>query len=119
MPAVRKSPAVVLFWKIHPWLYRVSGGLIGGRIQGMPDGERHILIASNAGEPNHPAWYFNLQAHPEVTVQVGREVKRMRARDTEGAEREAMWQKAVSMFPYDEYARGLTRQIPVVALEPI
>ena len=84
----------------------------------VPDGERLLVIASNAGAPKHPAWYYNLAAHPQVTVEVGREIYDATAIVTEGAERQQLWGRIVEQYPFFADHQGkVTRQIPVVALE--
>lgn len=89
---------------------------------GIPDGDRLILIASNWGQAKHPAWYYNVQANPRVTVEGASGVPvehRYTAREVTGAEREACWQKAVALYPgYVAYARRAAgRTIPVIVLE--
>ena len=86
----------------------------------VPDGENVILIASNFGQPHHPAWYYNLRAHPEVRLTYeGRTITYL-ARETSGAERERCWQKAASLYSgytvYEQRARH--REIPVMLLTP-
>ena len=84
----------------------------------IPDGDRLLVIASNAGAPSHPAWYHNLVAHPEVTVEVSSETFDATAVALEGAERQRMWSKIVELYPFfAEHQAKITRQIPVVALE--
>ncbi|WP_374026417.1 nitroreductase family deazaflavin-dependent oxidoreductase [Mycobacterium sp. HNNTM2301] len=79
---------------------------------------RYAIVASKGGAPEHPSWYFNLRAHPEVTLQDGDSVVTLRARELEGAERELWWQRAVEAYPpYAEYQTKTTRQIPVFVLE--
>lgn len=79
---------------------------------------RYAIVASKGGAPEHPSWYFNLRAHPEVTLQDGESVVTLRARELEGAEREQWWQRAVEAYPpYAEYQTKTTRQIPVFVLE--
>ncbi|OBG56327.1 nitroreductase [Mycobacterium sp. E3298] len=79
---------------------------------------RYAIVASKGGAPEHPLWYFNLQANPEVTLQDGERVVTLRARELEGAEREDWWQRAVEAYPpYAEYQTKTTRQIPVFVLE--
>jgi 2-(1,2-epoxy-1,2-dihydrophenyl)acetyl-CoA isomerase len=81
------------------------------------DGDDYLLVASRGGDPNDPSWYLNLDANPEVEVQVGGEVFAARARTVEGAERVRLWQRMVETFPrYAEYQERTTRQIPVVVL---
>ncbi len=84
----------------------------------MPDGDRLIVFASNAGAPAHPAWYYNLVAHPQVTVEIGNETFDAFAVVTEGAERNRIWSKTVELYPFfADHQAKTTRQIPVVALE--
>ena len=80
-----------------------------------------VVIASKGGYPEHPAWYLNLQAQPEVQVQVlGRRFK-ARARTVTGAERTTLWRSMAAVFPpYDEYQKKAgAREIPVVVLDPV
>ena len=82
------------------------------------DGQRLLVIASNAGAPKHPAWYYNVVAHPHVTVEVGRETYDATAIVTEGAERQHLWEKIVEQYPFfTDHQSKVTRQIPVIALE--
>ena len=82
------------------------------------DEERLLVIASNAGAPRHPDWYYNLVAHPHVTVEVGRETYDATAVVTEGTERQRLWDKIVEQYPFfADHQAKVTRQIPVVALE--
>lgn len=128
---------------LHTKLYRLSGGKIGGRMAGcpvlllittgrktgkqrvtpllyIPDNENFVLIASNGGVPNHPAWYWNMQANPIVEVEAGGRKLRARAEDARGAERERLWAKAVSMYAsYADYQKRTKREIPVVILRPV
>jgi deazaflavin-dependent oxidoreductase (nitroreductase family) len=84
----------------------------------VPDGDRLLVFASNAGAPKHPDWYHNLVAHPEVTVEVGREVYDAVAVVTEGAELERLWARTVERYPFfAEHQAQVKRQIPVIALE--
>ena len=84
----------------------------------VPDGQRLLVIASNAGAPSHPAWYYNLLAHPQVTVEVGRETFDATAIVTEGAERQQLWISIVEKNPFfADHQAKITRQIPVIALE--
>ncbi len=84
----------------------------------MSDGDRLIVFASNVGAPKNPAWYHNLVAHPEVTVEVGNETFDGLAVVTEGAERNRIWSKTIEQYPFfAEHQAKTTRQIPVIALE--
>ncbi|GAC1305614.1 MAG: nitroreductase family deazaflavin-dependent oxidoreductase [Ktedonobacteraceae bacterium] len=84
----------------------------------IPDGDRLLVIASNVGAPTHPAWYRNLVAHPEVTVEVGSETFEATAVVMEGAERQRLWSRIVELYPFfAEHQAKTTRQIPLIALE--
>ena len=84
----------------------------------MPDGDRLIVFASNVGAPTHPAWYHNLVAHPQVTVELGTETFDAIAVVTEGAERNRIWGRTIEQYPFfTDHQAKTTRQIPVIALE--
>ncbi len=140
--ALKKSKAVELFWKVHPWLYKVSGGRVGGKLVGMPvllltttgrkSGEPReraltylphdrafVVIASSLGEPRHPDWWLNLKANTRATVRCGRDLIPVVAREAGGGERERLWNAVVKLNPdYTEYQRRTQRRIPVVVLDP-
>ncbi len=81
------------------------------------DGERFVVIASKGGAPTHPDWYFNILAHPDLTVEVGREMFRVHATVAEEPERTRLYNKMVEMMPgFDDYRRRTTRMIPVLVL---
>ena len=83
-------------------------------------GSGYIVVASKGGAPEHPGWYRNLVANPEVGVQVGTKKLTARARTVAGAERAQLWEKAVQFWPpYADYAKKTDREIPVVVLDPI
>jgi deazaflavin-dependent oxidoreductase (nitroreductase family) len=83
----------------------------------FPDGNRFVVIASNAGAAKHPDWYRNLIAHPEVTVEVGIETFDAIAVVAEGDERQRLWAKAVEAGPFiAEHQAKVERQIPVIIL---
>lgn len=80
---------------------------------------RYAAVASKGGAPDHPVWYYNLRANPQVMLQDGPVRSDMTARELSGAEREQWWERAVAAFPpYAEYQAKTTRQIPVFVLEP-
>jgi deazaflavin-dependent oxidoreductase (nitroreductase family) len=133
---IKFGSATHLFW------YQVSGGIIGGRMFGMPvllltttgrksgrkrtiplmcvpDGDAYGVIASNGGNPKNPAWYHNLLAHPEAEMQIGRERKRVRAEEASEAERERIWSQATQAYSgYEQYQQETKRKIPVLILRP-
>jgi len=127
---------------LHTFWYRMSGGLIGGRLgtapilllttKGRKSGRRrtlpllylktdrgYALVASYGGSDTHPSWYLNLRDDPEVEIQVG--AKRMKATaETVPAERRReLWAKLVKIYPgYDTYQGRTEREIPVVEIVP-
>jgi deazaflavin-dependent oxidoreductase (nitroreductase family) len=81
-------------------------------------GEDYVVVASRGGAPEHPAWYFNLVAEPEVEVQVRADRFTARARTATGEERSDLWDAALERWPaYDGYQSKTEREIPVVVLE--
>jgi deazaflavin-dependent oxidoreductase (nitroreductase family) len=81
------------------------------------DDDSWVVVASKGGAPDHPGWYKNLQAEPEVTVQVKGERVSARAATVHGEDRERLWSLMTEVWPaYDDYQRRTDRQIPVVAL---
>ncbi len=79
---------------------------------------KYAVVASRGGAPEHPTWYANLVKHPHVELQDGAEKHDYLARELEGAEREAWWERAVEAWPdYAEYVTRTTRIIPVFVLE--
>lgn len=82
------------------------------------DGDRLVIIASKGGAPSSPDWYYNLVAHPEVTVEVGSEAFQATAKVVTGEERDTLYAKQAALMPnFAEYQQKTTRKIPVVVLE--
>lgn len=80
----------------------------------------YAMVASKGGAPEHPAWYANVKANPTVTLQDGSVVGEFRAREVDGEERAAWWDRAVEAFPpYAEYQTKTERLIPVLVVEPV
>jgi deazaflavin-dependent oxidoreductase (nitroreductase family) len=86
----------------------------------VEDGDNVAIVASKGGFPKNPAWFYNLKANPETTVQIGGEHRAVCARVATPEERERLWAKAVKVYrDYESYAaRSKGRTIPVVVLEP-
>ncbi|GHF88582.1 deazaflavin-dependent oxidoreductase (nitroreductase family) [Amycolatopsis bartoniae] len=83
------------------------------------DGD-YVIVASKGGDPKHPGWYLNLQANPEVKVQVRADKFTARARTAGDEEREKLWPVMAKVWPdYDEYQKKTDRKIPVVVLERV
>ncbi len=82
------------------------------------DGDRLVIIASKGGAPSSPDWYYNLVAHPKVTVEVGTETFEVTATVVAGEERDILYAKQAALMPgFAEYEKKTTRKIPVVVLE--
>ncbi|TDU79769.1 nitroreductase family deazaflavin-dependent oxidoreductase [Streptomyces sp. KS 21] len=98
---------------------RVSGSPVRTPlIYGEADG-RYLVVASKGGDDEHPLWYKNLTAHPEVRIQVGPKVLQGAARTATSEERAAYWPVMVKHWPaYDEYQAKTDREIPIVVIEP-
>jgi len=143
--ADRIWPATRRFMGAHTFLYQRTGGRIGHTIPGVPgkmllldhvgaksgtkrtspllyvrDGEDLVIVASKGGFPKNPAWFHNLVANPDTTVQVGGDHLPVHARVAKPEERERLWQMAVEAYGgYKDYAiRSKGREIPLVVLEP-
>jgi deazaflavin-dependent oxidoreductase (nitroreductase family) len=114
----------------HEWngtttlLLTVTGRKTGTRhrtalIYREVDGD-YVIVASKGGDPRHPSWFRNLQADPNVTLQVKDEVFAGRARVAEGDERAKLWSLMVEVWPaYEEYRAKTDREIPVVVVERV
>jgi deazaflavin-dependent oxidoreductase (nitroreductase family) len=83
-------------------------------------GESFAIFASKAGAPGNPAWYHNLLAHPDTTVELGTETISVTARVAEPSEREVIWERQKERLPnFAEYeVKAAPRTIPVVVLDP-
>ena len=123
--------------------FRAHGGKVGGMFDGTPllilhtvgaktgrglvsplayhaDGDRLFIYGSAGGADRHPAWYHNLVANPDVTVERGTETMPMRATVIIGGERDRLFATAVERSPgFGDYQRKTPRVIPVIALDPI
>ena len=83
----------------------------------VADGDRLVIIASKGGAPTNPHWYYNILAHPLVTLEVGTEQFQVQAEVAAEPERTRLYDKMVAMMPgFDEYRKKTTRQIPVIIL---
>lgn len=142
MTAVRRTRTTELVWKIHRWLYGVSGGRIGGRLGALPvllvtvrgrrsgeprtvalsyllDRGAYIVFATHAGEDRDPPWWLNLREAGTGEVQVGARRFPVRATEVQGGERERLYARVTDEDEaYAEYQRRTKRRIAVVRLEP-
>jgi len=81
------------------------------------DGDNFVIIASMGGAPKNPAWYHNIKANPEVTLEVGTEKFQAKASEATGPERERLYAQQAAMMPaFNEYKEKTSRTIPVVVL---
>ncbi|RZU49159.1 deazaflavin-dependent oxidoreductase (nitroreductase family) [Krasilnikovia cinnamomea] len=122
--------------------YEETGGAEAGTLRGLPvvvltsvgartgklrktplmrvehDG-RYAVVGSLGGAPKHPVWVYNVRKHPRVELQDGADRRDYLAHETEGAERDQWWERAVAAFPdYADYQRKTERVIPVFVLTP-
>jgi deazaflavin-dependent oxidoreductase (nitroreductase family) len=135
------NPLMKAFVAGHVRLYRMTGGRWGGKIGSQPvtlltttgrktgksrtvpvgsfeDSGDVIVVASFAGSPQHPAWFENLSANPNVTVQLGDKTYAARAEVTSGTERERLWKMIIDKAPnFGDYQKKTTREIPIVRLK--
>jgi len=122
--------------------FRENHGKVGGGFEGAPmlllttvgaksgatrvnpmmylaDGERRYVFASKAGAPTNPDWYYNLLAHPEVSIEVGDQRVDVLATPVTGADRDRIYAQQATLYPgFAEYEEKTDRVIPVVALDP-
>jgi deazaflavin-dependent oxidoreductase (nitroreductase family) len=126
----------------HIRLYRATGGRLGHRVPGLPpmllldhvgaksgtkrtvpllyitDGDDVVIVASKGGHPKHPAWFHNLRANPDTTIQIGPEIRAVRARVADPDEHARLWPKAVAAYSdYRRYQQRTNREIPMVILQ--
>jgi deazaflavin-dependent oxidoreductase (nitroreductase family) len=141
--ADRSWPLLTRLMGGHAAVYRATNGLIGHRFPGSPpvllvdhvgaksgtrrtsplvyarDGEDVILVASKGGYPKNPAWFHNLVANPDTSIQIGSTRSQVHARVAGPEERKRLWPKVVQVYGgYEDYRRRTDREIPLVILEP-
>jgi F420H(2)-dependent quinone reductase len=127
----------------HTTVYKATKGVVGHKFLGVPpsllldhvgaktgkrrtsplvygeDGNNLVLVASKGGYPKNPAWYHNLMAEPDTTVQVGSRRLPVHARVASAEERSRLWALMVRVYGgYESYRRRTEREIPLVVLEP-
>jgi deazaflavin-dependent oxidoreductase (nitroreductase family) len=132
--------------RIHVAIYRRSGGKLGGHLPGWPQARILLLdhtgaktgmkrtsplmyheeedtfavMASKGGQLTHPAWLHNVIANPDTSIQIGPEIREVRARVATDEERERLWPEFIAFYPgyefFQRHAQG--RKIPMVILEP-
>jgi deazaflavin-dependent oxidoreductase (nitroreductase family) len=132
--------------RVHEALYKGSDGRVGHNMIGVPclllrttgrksgqlrtnslvyarDGDDYIVVGSVGGAPHNPGWIYNLRANPDAEIQIGRERKKVRARELgkDDPDYARLWKIANdgNKGRYDEYQKKTSRVIPVVALTPV
>jgi deazaflavin-dependent oxidoreductase (nitroreductase family) len=122
--------------------FRANEGRVGGSFEGVPllllhhagarsgeqrvnplsyqrDDGRYVVFASRGGAPRNPAWYHNLKANPNATIEVGTDTIEVRASEARGEERERLYRTQAERIPqFAEYERRTERTIPVIVLTP-
>ena len=136
-------PVIKAMSLVNTWIYRLSGGRLGGRwMYGAPilllttvgrksgekrtapllyleDGPRVILVGSQAGMSRDPLWVKNIDANPDVEIEIGARKRSMRARRGTSEEKADYWPALCKMYPdYADYQARTTRDIPVLILDP-
>jgi deazaflavin-dependent oxidoreductase (nitroreductase family) len=139
----RSWPVLTRLMGAHVALYRRSGGRLGHKPPGLPPmllldhvgarsgtrrtsplvytriGDDYVLVASKGGYPRHPAWFHNLKANPDTTIQVGRRVLHVQAHVASDEERERLWPRCVATYRgFAGYQQRAGRTIPLVILSP-
>ena len=129
---------------LHQFVVKVTRGRIGWRAAGMPvleltttgrttgepravlltsplrDGDSWVIVGSRGGDPQHPAWFLNIQSEPRVEVKIRGRTSAMLARVATPEERERMWPLVVAKYSgYGDYQKRTDREIPLVVLEPV
>jgi deazaflavin-dependent oxidoreductase (nitroreductase family) len=127
----------------HAAVYRATGGRLGQRLLGvppmllldhigarsgkrrttplvyMPDGDRFIVVAAKGGHPENPAWLYNLRAHPDTRIQIGKRRIEVHAGEVAADERVTLWPKALAYTAHwRRYERRSQRTIPLLILDP-
>jgi deazaflavin-dependent oxidoreductase (nitroreductase family) len=144
---LRGTSLAHLYARLHALLYTWTGGRFGGAIRVasgprppvllletrgrrtgewrktplifLRDGDDLVVVAANAGHPDHPAWWLNLAADPHAFVQIVNERRAVVAEEADGAHRDDLWRRFAAMYDgLDHYQRQARRRFPVVVLRP-
>ena len=131
-----------LFLGAHVGMYRMSGGKIGGKMGSsnlllltttgrkskqqhttplgyIKDGDNYVITASNAGQAQHPGWYFNLKSDPHAVIEVGKDKINVTAEQADPEQKKRLWAQLISVAPvYDKYTKNTSRDIPMMILHP-
>ncbi len=125
------------------FMYRLTGGGIGGKMQTMPvlllttigrksgkprtvpltylrDGSAYVITASYGGLPRNPAWFLNLESHPEATIQVKKRQMQVKTETANPEKKRELWARLMEVAPgYANYQKRTSRDIPMVILHPV
>lgn len=137
-------PVIARFAAAHTAIYRKTNGRIGHKAPALPtillldhvgarsgiarttpllyfrNGRAFVVVAAKGGYSRHPAWYHNLLAHPDTTVQVRSQKLTVHARVADAQELDRLWPVALGVYPtYRSYRERTEREIPFVILEPV
>lgn len=143
------TPIAWLYAHAHERLYRLTSGRMGARIRGaegapdppvlllttegrrsrkprttpliyLEEGNELVIMAANAGNARHPAWWLNLRAQPRARVQIGARELDVAASEITGPRRDELWRRYARLYaPVDKYQRGTVRRIPLIGLRPV
>ncbi len=129
--------------RVNVFFYRLTNGKFMGRLKGSPiclvtmtgrksgreitmplmytpHGDNVLIVASMGGSPKHPVWYHNLVANPDVTIQDGPRVRKMRVRQASADEKAKLWPTLVASYSeFEDYQKRTERDIPVMICEPV
>jgi deazaflavin-dependent oxidoreductase (nitroreductase family) len=141
-PGTAAFKAWTALTSLNTWMYRTSGGRIGGsfdrapvlllhhvgRRSGeervapllyLPDGDDVVIVASYGGAPKHPSWFHNIRAAPDTEIELGRERRPVTAQVASAGERARLWPALLELYPaYGSYQDRTAREIPLVILRP-
>ena len=131
-----------LFTAIHVFIYRLSGGRLGGKmgtgqvllldsigrkskkartnpVMFIRDKSNYVVTASAGGRPSNPGWYYNLVANPSTRIQVMGQVLDVAVEEARGEKREQLWAQLTRQQPnFKAYETRTTRKIPMLILKP-
>ena len=134
--------ALTLGTNAHARMYRATGGKLFCRLGKSPilllntvgrktgrerttpllyvvDGEDFAIVASAGGAPKHPAWFFNLEANPRASIEVGDRKLRVRAEVASPEDKPRLWAKLTEMYPTYDANQKTERENPVGILHPL
>ena len=131
-----------LVMTIYVFLYRRTGGKVGGHLGAMPvllltttgrktgkkhtvpvmylsEGPNYIITASNNGGEKPPAWWLNLKSSPEATIEIGGDMRLVTTKQASSEEKRRLWEQLVEKAPaFDGYQKRTRREIPMIILRP-